>query len=111
MTTMDATGTQRTGARPGPRPAAGDSPANAPRDPEAVIAAARARIDELDGRIIALIKERMAVSAHVQRTRLAAGGRRVHLAREMEILRHYRESLGRPGTQLAMTLLELCRGR
>ncbi|WP_241562056.1 chorismate mutase [Streptomyces hoynatensis] len=79
--------------------------------PEAVIAAARGRIDELDGRIIALIRERMAVSAHVQRTRLAAGGRRVHLAREMEILRHYREGLGRPGTQLAMTLLELCRGR
>jgi chorismate mutase len=72
---------------------------------------ARREIDALDGRIVALIRERMAVSESIQRTRLAGGGRRVNLAREMEILRHYREELGRPGTQLAMTLLELCRGR
>ncbi|HEV7627723.1 MAG TPA: chorismate mutase, partial [Streptomyces sp.] len=39
------------------------------------------------------------------------GGRRVHLAREMEILDRYRSELGRPGTQLAMTLLGLCRGQ
>jgi chorismate mutase len=29
----------------------------------------------------------------------------------MEILRTYGDALGRPGTTLAMTLLELCRGR
>jgi chorismate mutase len=72
---------------------------------------ARREIDALDGRILALIRERMAVSERIQRTRIASGGRRVNLAREMEILRRYREELGRPGTQLAMTLLELCRGR
>jgi chorismate mutase len=78
---------------------------------EAEIDAARREIDALDGRIVALIRERMAVSERIQATRLASGGRRVHLAREMEILRRYREELGRPGTQLAMTVLELCRGR
>lgn len=72
---------------------------------------ARARIDELDARIIALVQERRSVSADIQRARVEAGGRRVHLAREMEILDRYRAELGRPGTQLAMTLLGLCRGR
>ncbi|MEE1940602.1 chorismate mutase [Streptomyces sp. TRM 70361] len=71
----------------------------------------RGRIDELDERIIALVRERMAVSARIQRTRIDGGGRRVNLSREMEILTRYREELGRPGTSLAMTLLELCRGR
>ncbi|MEU0838292.1 chorismate mutase [Streptomyces sp. NPDC005962] len=76
-----------------------------------VIDSARERIDDLDGRILELIRERMAVSASVQEARIAAGGRRVHLSREMEILDRYRQALGKPGTTLAMTLLELCRGR
>ncbi|KOX07086.1 chorismate mutase [Streptomyces sp. NRRL B-3648] len=79
--------------------------------PETVIAGARERIDALDDRIIGLIQERMAVSAVVQQTRIASGGRRVHLSREMEILARYRDALGKPGTSLAMTLLELSRGR
>ncbi|MYX35211.1 MULTISPECIES: chorismate mutase [unclassified Streptomyces] len=85
----------------------------APRttDAGAVIADARERIDDLDARIIALVRERMAVSAGIQRARIASGGRRVHLSREMDILRRYSEQLGRPGTALAMTLLELSRGR
>ncbi|GHI05533.1 chorismate mutase [Streptomyces cellostaticus] len=78
---------------------------------EQTIADARERIDALDDRIIGLIQERMAVSAVVQETRIASGGRRVHLSREMEILGRYREALGKPGTAFAMTLLELCRGR
>ncbi|MFE4419364.1 chorismate mutase [Streptomyces sp. NPDC056817] len=76
-----------------------------------VITGARERIDTLDDRIIGLIQERMAVSAVIQETRIASGGRRVNLSREMEILGHYRDALGKPGTTLAMTLLELCRGR
>ncbi|MDN3024559.1 chorismate mutase [Streptomyces sp. S.PB5] len=79
--------------------------------PEAIIADARERIDAIDDRIIGLIQERTAVSAVVQQTRIAAGGRRVNLTREMEVLSHYSEALGKPGTALAMTLLELCRGR
>lgn len=76
-----------------------------------VIAGARERIDAIDDRIIGLIQERMAVSAVIQEARIGSGGRRVSLSREMEILGHYRDALGRPGTPLAMTLLELCRGR
>jgi chorismate mutase len=76
-----------------------------------LIEGARERIDGLDDRIIALVKERMAVSARIQEARIASGGRRVNLSREMEILTHYRDELGRPGTTLAMTLLELCRGK
>lgn len=87
------------------------SPEASATDPEAIIAGARERIDALDDRIIGLIQERMAVSAVVQRTRISSGGRRVHLSREMEVLGHYRDALGKPGTALAMTLLELNRGR
>ncbi|MET8828420.1 chorismate mutase [Streptomyces sp. NPDC004610] len=76
-----------------------------------VIAGARERIDALDDRIIGLIQERMAVSAVIQDARITSGGRRVNLSREMEILAHYRDALGKPGTTLAMTLLELCRGK
>jgi chorismate mutase len=76
-----------------------------------VIAGARDRIDALDDRIIGLVQERMAVSAVIQETRITSGGRRVNLSRELEVLSHYRDALGRPGTSLAMTLLELCRGR
>ncbi len=83
------------------------------RTPEAaeLITGARERIDALDDRIIGLVQERMAVSAVIQKERIASGGRRVNLSREMEILAGYRDALGKPGTTLAMTLLELCRGR
>jgi chorismate mutase len=76
-----------------------------------VISGARERIDALDEKIIGLIQERMAVSAVIQEARISSGGRRVNLSREMEILSHYSDALGKPGTALAMTLLELCRGR
>ncbi|MFF9348121.1 chorismate mutase [Streptomyces sp. NPDC014734] len=77
----------------------------------ALIADARSRIDALDDRIIGLVQERMAVSAVIQEARITSGGRRINLSREMEILGQYRDALGKPGTSLAMTLLELCRGR
>ncbi|MEU9398684.1 chorismate mutase [Streptomyces sp. NPDC048242] len=78
---------------------------------EETIAGARERIDALDDRILGLVQERMAVSAVVQEARISSGGRRVSLSREMEVLGRYRDALGKPGTALAMTLLELCRGR
>ncbi|MFJ9028449.1 chorismate mutase [Streptomyces sp. NPDC102274] len=76
-----------------------------------LIGDARERVDALDDRIIGLVQERMAVSAVIQDARITSGGRRVNLSREMEILGRYREALGKPGTALAMTLLELSRGR
>ncbi|MFC1409064.1 chorismate mutase [Streptacidiphilus sp. N1-12] len=83
------------------------TPARAAR----VIAEARGRIDDLDGRIVALVQERMAVSAEVQAARIATGGPRLALSRELEILARYRAALGPQGTEVAMQLLELCRGR
>ncbi|MYT33223.1 MULTISPECIES: chorismate mutase [unclassified Streptomyces] len=96
-----------------PATPAAPAPDSGARTPEAaeVIQDARRRIDDLDGRIIGLIQERMAVSAVVQRERIASGGPRLSLSREMEVLGHYRDQLGRQGTALAMTLLELSRGR
>ncbi|MFI6108185.1 chorismate mutase [Streptomyces sp. NPDC051310] len=94
---MTAVQTDRTGART-------DEAAE-------VITGARERIDALDDRIIGLIQERVAISAVIQEARISSGGRRVNLAREMEVLAHYRSALGKPGTSLAMTMLELCRGR
>jgi chorismate mutase len=85
--------------------------AQTPQTPDDVIAAGRAAIDDLDRRIIALIGERVAASKDVQDARVAAGGRRVQLSREMEVIARYREGLGKPGTSVAMTVLELCRGR
>ncbi|MFE5807420.1 chorismate mutase [Streptomyces sp. NPDC056491] len=79
--------------------------------PEQLIADCRMRIDALDDRIIGLIQERMAVSTVIQDARISSGGRRVHLSREMEVLSHWSDALGKPGTALAMTVLELCRGR
>lgn len=82
-----------------------------PAEAAAVIAGARARIDDLDRRIIELVKQRMGASAEVQQARIATGGPRLSLAREMEILERFRAELGRPGTEVAKLLLELCRGR
>ncbi|GAA0489014.1 MULTISPECIES: chorismate mutase [Streptomyces] len=108
------TGTTAAGHAPaGATTVAGPRPETGARTDEAaaLIGDARRRIDDLDGRIIGLVQERMAVSAVIQKERIASGGRRVNLSREMEVLEHFREQLGRPGTALAMTLLELCRGR
>ncbi|GEB48818.1 chorismate mutase [Streptomyces cacaoi] len=94
-------------------PAASGAPeaADDVQGPEGLIAAERARIDELDARIIDLVRQRMTISETIQQARIAAGGRRLHLSREMEILDHYSQELDRPGRELAMTLLGLCRGR
>ncbi|OPC81382.1 chorismate mutase [Embleya scabrispora] len=88
-----------------------DTTITPPQTPEAVIDTGRARIDDLDRRIIALITERVDISVEIQRVRVAAGGARVQLSREMEVIARYREGLGKPGTTVALTLLELCRGR
>ncbi len=96
-TTTSAAATEATGART--------------EDAAALVTGARGRVDALDDRIIGLVQERMAVSAVIQEARITSGGRRVNLSRETEILTRYRDALGKPGTTLALTLLELCRGR
>jgi chorismate mutase len=71
----------------------------------------RARIDAIDDQIADLIRHRGEVSREIQAARIADGGRRVDLRRETEIIGRYTAALGRPGTAIAMALLELGRGR
>jgi chorismate mutase len=75
------------------------------------IAALRRRLDEIDQKLIDLWRERAAISHEVGVTRVAAGGTRLVLAREQEILSRFREALGADGTQLALLILRAGRGK
>ena len=75
------------------------------------LAALRGRIDELDAELLRLIAERTAVSEQIGAARRAAGGPRIVHARENEVLQRWRTALGRPGAAIALSLLELGRGR
>lgn len=86
---------------------------NAPRPPvpaSADISALREEIDQLDAEILRLVKRRVEVSKAIGKIRMAAGGPRIVVNREMDVLNRYRE-LGSEGRQLAMALLNLGRGR
>lgn len=74
------------------------------------IAELRKEIDWLDAEILRLVKRRTEVSRLIGATRMAAGGTRIVVNREMDVLARYRE-LGDEGRQLAMVLLNLGRGR
>jgi chorismate mutase len=98
-----------------PDPTAASVPAtasdpSAPPPPQGV-SGGRARIDALDAELIELIRRRVAVSAEIQSARISTGGRRLDLRRETEVIGRYTQALGRPGTSVAMALLELGRGR
>ncbi len=71
----------------------------------------RARIDDIDAEIVALVRERTTVSEAIQAARQRDGGPRVVHARENEVVGRWRAQLGRPGVAIAMALLELGRGR
>lgn len=70
----------------------------------------RRRIDELDAAVLRLLGERRELSRRVQNARVAAGGVRIELDRERQIIDTYREALGPPGVPLATALLRVCRG-
>ena len=74
------------------------------------ISAMRMRIDAIDAMLIELWQERAQISHEVGATRVAAGGTRLVLAREQEILNRFRAALGADGTQLAMLILRAGRG-
>jgi chorismate mutase len=70
----------------------------------------RKEIDWLDAEILRLVKRRTEVSQVIGATRMAAGGTRIVVNREMDVLARYRD-LGEEGRQLALLLLNLGRGR
>jgi chorismate mutase len=75
------------------------------------VEAGRTRIDELDAKLLALIAERRRVSCRIQQLRVDAGGSRVEHSRENAILRRYSHALGDGGVELALAVLDHCRGR
>jgi chorismate mutase len=74
------------------------------------IAHLRERIDEIDAALIALWQERAALSQQVGAARVAAGGTRLALSREREILDRFHRDLGPIGTQLGLLILRAGRG-
>ena len=70
----------------------------------------REQIDEVDREILALLGRRQALSRRVQETRVAAGGVRIELNRERQILATYGAALGSHGVALATAVLRTCRG-
>ena len=76
-----------------------------------MITVLRTQIDEVDAELVSIVQRRIALSKQIQAVRMSHGGRRREHSRELRIVNTYVEGLGRGGSQLALTLLELCRGR
>ncbi|WP_217208210.1 chorismate mutase [Streptomyces sp. AC550_RSS872] len=74
------------------------------------VSALRAELDLVDAEIRALMERRRDLSGEVQRSRMLSGGTRTDLTREMRVISPYADQFGRPGTAVAMALLEICRG-
>jgi chorismate mutase len=70
----------------------------------------RERIDEIDRSLISLWRERAELSQQVGAARVAAGGTRLALSREREILDQFHRELGPIGTQLGLLILRAGRG-
>ena len=81
-----------------------------PEPTAAAISLMRARIDEIDATIIRLWQERAEISREIGTQRVAAGGTRLILSRENEILERFQTAIGADGTQLALLMLRAGRG-
>jgi chorismate mutase len=71
----------------------------------------RQDIDACDAAIIELVQRRLALSHEIGAIRAAAGGTRLSLAREQQVLDRFRSALGPDGAALGMLLLRQGRGR
>ena len=71
----------------------------------------RSAIDACDAEIIRLVQRRLAVSQEIGALRRAAGGTRLSLAREQQVLARFQAELGQDGAALGMMLLRQGRGR
>jgi chorismate mutase len=84
---------------------------DATADPTARIGELRGEIDSCDAEIIELVQRRLAISREIGHLRAAAGGTRLSLAREQQVLARFQTALGPDGTTLGMMLLRQGRGR
>jgi chorismate mutase len=80
-------------------------------DPAAGIPELRTEIDACDDAIIELVQRRLAVSREIGRLRASAGGTRLSLSREQQILAKFQAALGPDGAALGLMLLRQGRGR
>ena len=71
----------------------------------------RYTIDAIDEQLLSLLKQRRRVSTRIQQLRVEAGGSRVEHSRENAIIRRYSDALGDGGAELALAVLDHCRGR
>lgn len=96
-------------AEPAPdqQPAADVSTAGAAEQ----IGVLREQIDAVDSEIIRLINERKALSHQVGRLRSAVGGPRLSISREHQIMSRFASEVGTYGSQVALLLLKISRGR
>jgi chorismate mutase len=69
----------------------------------------RAVIDGVDEEILRLVERRRVLSRRVQELRRRDGALGVQHARENEIIARYATALGRPGAELALLLLGVCK--
>jgi chorismate mutase len=83
----------------------------APAGPADPIGRLRQEIDDCDAAIIELVQRRLAVSREIGALRAAAGGTRLSLSREQQVLSRFRAALGPDGAALGMLLLRQGRGR
>lgn len=74
------------------------------------IDALRHRIDDLDNQMIAAWQERADLSAQIGALRMQAGGTRISLSREQQIIARFQAELGPIGAKLALLILEAGRG-
>lgn len=80
-------------------------------DPAVRIGELRQEIDACDTGIIELIQRRLAISREIGRLRTTAGGTRLSLSREQQILARFQSALGPDGAALGLMLLRQGRGR
>jgi chorismate mutase len=105
VTTADQPGAPERSGAPGAAPSGTADPMASEQ-----IARLRERIDEIDATMIALWRERAALSQQVGAARVASGGTRLALSREQQVLDRFHQALGPIGTQLGLLVLRAGRG-
>lgn len=75
------------------------------------VLAGRAALDALDEGIRELLRNRVVVSKQVQALRRGTGEPGIQHARENQVIGRYVDALGDPGADIALAILQLCRGR
>jgi len=75
------------------------------------VPAGRVALDAIDEGVRELLLRRVAVSRQVQALRRSTGQPGIQYARENLVIGRYVDALGDPGADIALAILQLCRGR